>query len=254
MTNPLPLAFDLGPFARQLLRRTNTQSVGRAIEQMVDAYSAHADMRFAYEIMVALNEDARIDDETGVARYTSVERGALFGQAVIYYARATIVSGSRRRSNVVGRLSAEELKVHKRIEEMRHQAFAHFDSKASYKGYDFAIEKPILVMGNDRPTLRTAIKRMVLNAQLYGDVLHQVKVMLEILDRHISEKSEAAREALWNLLDQEPKLGLEIRKLPFDAVAFFNDPTMARDFLTTSARVTQGHMHGEETEILTREL
>ncbi|MBP7135052.1 MAG: hypothetical protein KBA57_01690 [Sphingomonadaceae bacterium] len=219
---------------------------------MVDAYSAHADMLFAYEIMVALNEDARIEDETGEPRYSSVERGALFGQAVIYYARATIVSGSRRRSDLAGRLAPEEQTMHKQIEEMRHQAFAHFDSKASYKGNDFAVEKPILVVGEKGSSLRTAIKRLVLNEQLYADVLHQVKAMLKILEEHISAKSIAAREALWQLLDQVPDLGKEINKLPFDAFAFFGDNTIARDFLTTDARVTQGQVQGDEAAILAR--
>lgn len=252
MDDELPSAYDLGPFARLLLKSKHNHSVGRAIEQMVDAYSAHADMVFAHEIMIALNEDARIENETGTPRFTSVERGAMFAQAVIYYARATTVSGSRRRSDLVGKLSAEEQAMHKAMEDMRHKAFAHFEKSAAYKGLDFAIEKPILVIGKNGPSLRTAIKRMVLNVQLYGDVLHQVEAMLAVISEHIQVRSEKARAALWAALEAEPELGREINKLPFDAQDFFSDAAMARDFLTTEASMTQGEFRGDEAEILVR--
>lgn len=252
MREELPAAFDLTMVARKLLQHRKTERAGRAIEHMVDAHSAHADMQFAYEIMIALNDDARHEEETGKPLYTSVERGALFSQAVIYYARATIVSGSRRRSDLTGKLSEEQQLMHEKMEEMRHAAFAHFYKSASYKGNDFAIELPVWVDTERGPSLRVAIKRMVLNEQMYGDVLHQIKAMLAVIDDHLNERSAKAYAALSEAMEKDPKIARELRRHPFSAESFFGDVAVARDFLTTRSRMTQAEVRGDEAEILTR--
>ncbi len=252
MKEQLPPAFDLSKVATGFLKHKDTRKAGQAIEHMLDAHSAHADMQFAYEIMVALNNDARQEDATGEPRYTSVERGALFSQAVIYYVRATQVSGSRRRSDLAGRLTGEQQAMHREMEQMRHEAFAHFDRSASYKGLAFANEKVVAVFGPQGMTLRSAIRRLVLNEQLYGDVLHQVEAMLAIIDTYKQERTEKAMAALRAASDGNPKVARDFQSYRFDAEDFFGNSEIARDFLTTRASMTQAATSGDDATILKR--
>lgn len=250
MTQRLPEAFDLGSFARTLGRRRepHCRRVSGSLQGAIDACSAHADLVMARQLIVTLWHDDQRYREKQHGAFPEDARGACLSNAILLYVRATESGSERPALQIRSKLSPDELELHKQLCDLRKKAIAHFDRGKSVNGRLWAEETIVLT---EDMHLRVPIKRVIGQGLLEQGFHPLVEKVLGIAETLRKKRMEQARDDLFDLAERFPELCVDLRKHPFDAVAFFGDKETAADFLTTGeiqTRRTTRHIEYDPPE------
>ncbi|HWV60385.1 MAG TPA: hypothetical protein VN034_07010 [Sphingopyxis sp.] len=203
----------------------------RAIERAAAVGSIREDLRTALAAL-RLIENMQAEQERGEVKQLNDQTtitGALFTQAIILYARATISSGKRPSLLNERGLSDEELATHNEVRLMRNSVIGHFGRGDDLEGGPVVREAVIVSFTRSQRQIGVYTVR----AQHKVILAQRLALLLERRLAQIAERQDAIFDSVQRLLSEalqsDRTLGPLLLRYPFDADAFCGNSDAARN-------------------------
>jgi hypothetical protein len=167
---------------------------------------------------LAIESPTPREDETTIT-------GALFSQAIILYARATAQGGNNRMALLNDTDVPVSLRAaHKRIQNLRSEAIAHYGTGESLLGTPLVCEAVVFSFQRTETGIREQTNILSTRAHHKVDVADELRMLvtaqLDRIERIKDEELGALRAELEAAVKADPDLGHALPHFPFDPYAF----------------------------------
>lgn len=178
------------------------------------------------DVIERLQGRLELEAETALSREDEATiAGALFSQAIILYARATAQGGNNRMALLHDKTVPAHLQdAHKRIQNLRSEAIAHYGTGEDALGTPLVREAVVFSFQYTQIGVREQTNILATRAQHKVEVAHDLKMLvtaqLDRIERIKESELGALRAELEAAVKDDPDLGHALPKFPFDPYSF----------------------------------
>jgi hypothetical protein len=212
---------DLKAVAKKLKNKIFYKKFAGCVERYSSICSCKLDLDVAFK-SIGIVIDHYIAMEVDEAPQDDMEGlvgGALFLQAVIFYARATdTASNSRRPSGISGKLTSQSRELHTRVMALRNDALAHFGSG----GDGWVKEGVALRMREDNVSLFAPWTRYNYRGDMAMELRSLVVEAQVFAAEILTERSRELLDEIKRLFQNDIHFVEIIDTYPFDARSIFS--------------------------------